>query len=368
MSLAAAANAGNLSFEEFAAITSRAKAKNATQEQKGSAAAAPEKNDDKSKLRSMAASSIGDFLEMPQVQAFVIIMMVLDTFAALAQLLMRLEAATTAKMADGGLNMNVAPSSDSTLLQDDELPFSLMRIINKYLVSSAVLGNVLSSFSDFSLLFFALEIFSIVVIFNFAVFGHIGYTLDCLVVGFQIWTEYTGDGLQCRLLNLLRYWRLARFVSALVSIEKDAHEQSRQLLVDKDGKCRQLEGNARRIQEELDKEKEARQAVDEMLAIYKEEVDTLNEALKIAAMDIAEVAEADDDLLLSDDEDEGAEGGDENDFVDASASSYDKARNKEVLMREARRDANNPAAAAQRKAQSGGHTFHVHEDGTFDYN
>lgn len=95
-------------------------------------------------------------------------------------------------------------------------------------------------------------------------------------------------------------------------------------------------------------------------------------------MDIAEVAEADDDLLSDDDdddEDEGGQGGrdaeggegDDGEFVDAAASGFDRARNKEMLMREARREANDPAAAAQRKARGGGHTFHVHEDGSFVY-
>lgn len=96
-------------------------------------------------------------------------------------------------------------------------------------------------------------------------------------------------------------------------------------------------------------------------------------------MDIAEVAEADDDLLSDDDADadadegggggQDAEGGegDDGDFVDAAASGFDRARNKEMLMREALREANDPAAAAQRKARGGGHTFHVHEDGSFVY-
>merc|ERR1711907_398623 len=62
------------------------------------------------------------------------------------------------------------------------------------------------------------------------------------------------------------------------------------------------------VEEDLKREKEARTSVEAMLADYKEEVDTLNEALKIAARDIAEVGEADDDLFLTDDELDGADG------------------------------------------------------------
>jgi len=109
------------------------------------------------------------------------------------------------------------------------------------------------------------------------------------------------------------------------------------------------------------------------LQSYKEEVDTLNEALKIAAMDIAEVAEADDDLLSDEDAygDEdldsiltgtsrggagagagggagagaGAGGGragasevDDEGFSDAAGSKRDKAFNTASMLREARKD------------------------------
>jgi len=49
---------------------------------------------------------------------------------------------------------------------------------------------------------------------------------------------------------------------------------------------------AAKFEGELEQEKEARKAIEEMLQSYKEEVDTLNEALKIAAQDIAEVGQA----------------------------------------------------------------------------
>jgi hypothetical protein len=70
-----------------------------------------------------------------------------------------------------------------------------------------------------------------------------------------------------------------------------------------------------------------------MLQSYKEEVDTLNEALKIAAMDIAEVGQADDDddYFLSDDE-EGNEVDDITEesrtkgdlYMDAASNEFDK--------------------------------------------
>lgn len=60
-----------------------------------------------------------------------------------------------------------------------------------------------------------------------------------------------------------------------------------------------FDSETRRLENELSKEKDARDSIEAMLQNYKDEVDTLNEALKIAAMDIAEVAQADDDYFLS---------------------------------------------------------------------
>ena len=148
-----------------------------------------------------------------------------------------------------------------------------------------------------------------------------------------------------------------------------------------------------------------------MLFTYKEEIDTLNEALKIAAMDIAEVAQADDGDFDSEegtnsvdgveDEDEEEEeadrgrgsGGDriplprkgkqgselddisEHDFVDAAASVFDgdKKRNRETLLKLVRRDAEDGIGSVSTASKSGmssasssrGQTFVIHEDGSF---
>ena len=363
-----------LSFDEFQAVSARARSLRKTQDGDG-----PDEEEDEKETKETAPAGrgLGEFLEMTQVQSFVILMIFLDVFAAFMLALIQLEnsvpTATTS-------NASASVATAKNVLPDDVAdPISIVKFISKYVVSTALLQNALTSFTGFTVLFFALEILAILVVFNLAVVGHFGYTLDSIVVAVQLYTELSGTGIQSRLLSVLRSWRLVRLMNALVTIEREAHDQTKVLMSEKDGLTRQLQGEIRRSEEELARELEARKAVDEMLASYKEEVETLNEALKIAAMDIAEVAEADDDLLLSDDEEEllgeqknGGVGGadddddDQNDFVDASGSAHDKARNREALMREARRDAYNPQAAAMRKAKDGNATFRVHEDGTFD--
>jgi hypothetical protein len=106
-----------------------------------------------------------------------------------------------------------------------------------------------------------------------------------------------------------------------------------------------------------------------MLQNYKEEVDTLNEALKIAAMDIAEVAEAEDDFFSSDEEDEGsevrtaagdkfAEDGEGSSVGGAVGTERDANKNKDELYR--------LAMSGTEKTSQKKSTFVVHDDGTFE--
>ena len=362
-----------LSFDEFQAVSARARS--LLKKQDGDGPDEEEEDEKETKETAPAGRGLGEFLEMTQVQSFVILMIFLDVFAALMLALIHLENSVPIGAAS---NASASVVTATNVLPDVLAdPISIVKFISKYVVSTALLQNALTSFTGFNVLFFALEILVILIVFNLAVVGHVGYTMDSIVVAVQLYTELSGTGIQSRLLSVFRAWRLVRLMNALVTIEREAHDQTKALMSEKDGVTRQLQGEIRRSEEELARELEARKAVDEMLASYKEEVETLNEALKIAAMDIAEVAEADDDLLLSDDEEEllgeqksggvgGGDDDDQNDFVDASGSAHDKARNREALMREARRDAYNPQAAAMRKAKDGNATFRVHEDGTFD--
>ena len=89
----------------------------------------------------------------------------------------------------------------------------------------------------------------------------------------------------------------------------------------------------------------------------------MNEALKIAAMDIAEVAEAEDDFFSSDEDDDDATAdkfGDEGSSVaGAVGEERDAARNKEELYRLAM---SGSAASTQKSS-----TFVIRDDGTFEH-
>jgi hypothetical protein len=131
--------------------------------------------------------------------------------------------------------------------------------------------------------------------------------------------------------------------------------------------------------------------VEDMLQTYKDEVDTLNEALKIAAMDIAEVAEAEDDYFISDEEEDEEEEdasqdvSREEDALSVSAASesvsYASAHtqegagvansslgrtSKETLYREALKDSSTAGSKTAAATVAQQKTFVIKEDGTFE--
>lgn len=296
-----------------------------------------------------SSGGIGEFLELPQVQSFVVAMLVLDTFSALGQALLALQIAHEERSPGGSADMSMV--------------FGLL--------SPNTLLTALNTFSGFTLVFFAFEVGLILAVFGSKVSGHWGYILDAALVGTQLYGELSGKSLEVRLLNLLRFWRVLRLTLYMVNVEKDAHDATQELLRDREADIRKAQGDIARSEVELAKEKEARSAVDEMLNQYKDDLDTMNEALKIAAMDIVEVAEADDDLLSDEDDLDGeVDGMDDEGFTDAPSGKYDKARNKAEMYAQARKDKDDlsitsGSTMASSKKAPAGVTFVVNNDGSF---
>lgn len=219
-------------------------------------------------------TSVGDVLEMPQLQTFLMILIVIDTFAAFMDIYLR------------GIDRI-----------DVVHPF-LQAIQNH----AEFLLIILTSVNGFCLSLFAIELLLSLIVFRFALVGHIGYTIDFGTILFQLYLDMVGIGRESRILNMLRIWRLVRLFNTFVAIESKAHAQTMELLVISHKEQAELNSTIKSLQADIEKEKDAKNAVESMLQGYKDEVDTLNEALKIAAMDIADVAQADEELFESDDE------------------------------------------------------------------
>ena len=105
-----------------------------------------------------------------------------------------------------------------------------------------------------------------------------------------------------RLIGVFRAWRVVRLMGTMLAKKdraldraNDSWQADLQLLQEQ-----RLE--VARLGDALKREADSKKRVETMLKGYKDEIETLNEALKIAALDIASAAG---DQLLSDDDDEG---------------------------------------------------------------
>jgi hypothetical protein len=168
---------------------------------------------------------------------------------------------------------------------------------------SSLAARLLQSFSGLATLFFSLEMIAIIGTFRLKCLQHLGYMLDAVLVALLIAQQLGFVGIEVRLCGALRMWRLARlFESMMGRVSEDT--------VSAKGEVERLRRKMEVMSEEVGRltlrikaEQEARRKTEQMLQSYKDEVDTLNEALKIAAYDIAEAAASD----MEDEDDSGAE-------------------------------------------------------------
>lgn len=206
-----------LSFDEFHAINERERSKQ--HEKKLNETKVPE---EKLTQKSRPSSSgLGEFLEMHEMQAVVIALLVMDTFASFAEV------------------ASHQSSEMVSLLESD---------------SRLVMFKLIRSFTTFTVFFFALEIVALFLVFQFKFFGHLGYICDAIIVCIQLNDTIRGSGLKCRLLNIFRFWRTLRLFNSLVNVERDAHNDTKKSLEALQMKRLSLEDKIKTSAEDLKKE------------------------------------------------------------------------------------------------------------------
>mmetsp|Transcript_19319 Transcript_19319/g.35882 ORF Transcript_19319/g.35882 Transcript_19319/m.35882 type:complete len:338 (+) Transcript_19319:56-1069(+) len=223
-----------------------------------------------------------------------------------------------------------------------DILFSVAELIMTYNTESFLplsthmsLLRAIQSFTGFTLFFFLLEICTLMITFKGEFFVHVGYLLDTVIVATCIFCEIDGWGKEIRMLNFLRVWRLIRLVQSMMSEVRNEHEDTKSVLRLEQSKVKEAVAEKAILQDSLKRELEARRRVETMLRGYKDEVETLSEALKIAAIDVAEAAQQqlmEDDGVFVDDEDD--------EFFDDGSEG--------------------------KKKKSQGSTFVVNSDGTFE--
>jgi hypothetical protein len=202
-----------LSFDEFRAINRR----QSNQKSEKSGASQPpssqipqpkrdlkssgDSDSDESKHSSSMMKNLGQFLEMHEMQIVIITLIFLDSFASF--LILILSSST-----------EFTPAASSSLFP---LPTTSLEL---YL-------HILTSFTTFTIFFFALELILLFLSFQFQIIFHVGYLIDLLILSYEIYeTIQFNGGVRTRVLNFFRLWRIIRLFQSLVNLERDAHNET----------------------------------------------------------------------------------------------------------------------------------------------
>lgn len=159
----------------------------------------------------------------------------------------------------------------------------------------AAVYRAMVSLSGFTAFFFVFEVTALALAFRLRFFQHLGYVLDLFIVGLCLYGEIFGLAKEIRLLGYLRGWRVIRLCNTLLAQEKEQAVRLREALAAEQQRIAGLQAEKLRLVEALRQEGDARKRTETLLRDYKDEVETLQEALQIAALDIAVAATGTDD-------------------------------------------------------------------------
>mmetsp|Transcript_22588 Transcript_22588/g.40048 ORF Transcript_22588/g.40048 Transcript_22588/m.40048 type:complete len:327 (+) Transcript_22588:240-1220(+) len=152
--------------------------------------------------------------------------------------------------------------------------------------------RILEYQSGLSLLFFTLEISMVLLAFRAKMFSHFGYTLDLAIVFTMLYATVINDAeaiAGSRLLNVLRLWRIVRMVNTTVQGVEDSHNRTKRALAMQEDLVEGLKNRARKAELAHKRELEKYRRLEQNFRGQREELETLREALHIAAQTVAQV-------------------------------------------------------------------------------
>lgn len=151
--------------------------------------------------------------------------------------------------------------------------------------STSVRMKLISALLDFNMVMFIAEIAATIYSFGISFFHHVGYTLDLTIVSMIVCNGIGSFPLGLPVRNYLRFLRFWRFWRLLNSRSSEHFLVEKKLI-----QCQeQTQSGAmevKRLDASCRKETKLREEVENTLISYKDEIDTLKEALQIAALDI----------------------------------------------------------------------------------
>ncbi len=196
--------------------------------------------------------------------------------------------------------------------------------IEKIIDTESTIFRLTSSLSNFTTFCFVIDICGLMYAFGLKFFSHIGYTIDFCVIMSVMWNNLNNNVLDLyfpvQLLGFLRCWRVSRLVATLVANVEQKHEETKIKLHDVEIRLQNQKKECNMLEASKSSETKLRKQVERLVQAYKDEVETLKEALKIAALDVA--AATAEGLIKEDQKGEPKEEDDEAGMVDEEGDKF----------------------------------------------
>jgi len=213
------------------------------------------------------------------------------------------------------------------MVQSQELQFLMLLLIAVDFLSgfyrlyaeargwSSPFLSILEFQAGLSLLLFTLEMSLVLISFRSETFSHFGYTLDLILVGVMFYGVVVAApwAVSVRLLNILRSWRLVRMIGAAMQAQVDAHEETLKELDRAEERIESLKQKLRRAELSTKRESEKTRRLELNFRNQRSELETMREALQIAAQTMARAQglQGIADILVQEEEEEGFNSGPE---------------------------------------------------------
>jgi hypothetical protein len=130
----------------------------------------------------------------------------------------------------------------------------------------------------------AIELIAQMIIFNTRFLEQWGLMLDTILIGSRLAGTYSTP-----LIGFLRVWRLLPLIETFLAIETTKHVETQRELSRQLRAVEEFKKQTTMLESDLKQERDLRKQNEDMTKEWREEIETLGEALKIAAMDVAAI-------------------------------------------------------------------------------
>jgi len=153
--------------------------------------------------------------------------------------------------------------------------------------------SILEYQSGLSLLLFTLELGLVLLSFRGETLSHFGYTLDLVLVSTMFYAVANAPTPQeacwARTLNVLRLWRLVRMVNTVIQATEQSHMDTKNELEVVLDKCEGLKLRVKKAEQAHKREVDKYRRLEQSFRSQRDELETMKEALAIAAQTMARV-------------------------------------------------------------------------------